>query len=103
MKELLKDIFYLGAGAAFMTKEKFEELKKELIEKGKLSQDEGRQIVDELMKRAEDIRNDMEKKVKETVTEQMKKLNVASREELEELRTEIEKIKAERKSKDKTE
>ncbi|MDH3328141.1 MAG: hypothetical protein OEM01_02810, partial [Desulfobulbaceae bacterium] len=61
MKELLRDIFYIGAGAAFITKEKLEELKKELIEKGKMTSEEGKQFVDDLMKKSEDIRNEMEK------------------------------------------
>ena len=38
MKEVLKNIMYAGLGAAFITKEKLEELQKELIEKGKTSQ-----------------------------------------------------------------
>ena len=50
MKDLLRDIFYMGAGAAFMTKEKVEELKKELIDKGKMTQEEGKQFVDDLVK-----------------------------------------------------
>ena len=95
MKELLKDILYIGAGAAFMTKEKLEELKNELIEKGKLSQEEGKQLVDELMKRSEDIRNEMEEKVQQTVAEQMKKMNVASRDDIEGLKSEITQLKGE--------
>lgn len=103
MKEFLKDMFYLGAGAAFMTKEKMEELKKELIDKGKLTQEEGRQFVDELMKKSEDVRKEMEEKVRETVTEQIQKMNVATRDDVEELRAEIEKLKAsEKKSRPKT-
>lgn len=103
MKELLRDIFYIGAGAAFLTKEKLEELKKELIEKGKMTQEEGKQFVDDLMKKSEDIRNEMEKKVQDAVTEQLKKMNVASHDDVEKLRAEIETLKtAVKKSKTKT-
>ena len=103
MKELLRDIFYIGAGAAFITKEKLEELKKELIEKGKMTSEEGKQFVDDLMKKSEDIRNEMEKKVQETVTEQLKKMNVASHDDVDKLRAEIETLKAAiKKSKTKT-
>lgn len=100
MKELLKDILYLGAGAAFMTKEKLEELRKELVEKGKMTQEEGKQFVDELLQRSEDVKGDIEKKVKEAVDEQMKKMNIATLNDIDELRAEIEKLKsAEKKSK----
>lgn len=93
MKELLKDILYIGAGAAFMTKEKLEELKNELVEKGKISQEEGKQFIDELMKRSEDIRSEMEEKVQQTVAEQMKKMNVARRDDIDALKSEITKLK----------
>ena len=94
MKDMIKDIFYLGAGAAFVTKEKLETLKNELIEKGKMTQEEGRQFVDEVMKKSEDLRDEMEKKVQVTVKEQLQKMNVASKEDIEELKGEIEKLKA---------
>ncbi|MDW7772436.1 MAG: phasin family protein [Desulfobulbaceae bacterium] len=94
MKDLIRDIFYLGAGAAFMTREKIEELRKELIERGKMTQEEGKQFVDDLMKKSEDVKQEMEKKVQDTVAEQMRKMNVATRNEIEELRAEIEILKA---------
>ncbi len=104
MKELLRDMFYLGAGAAFVTKEKLEEFKKELIEKGKMTQEEGKQFFDDLMEKSEDVKGRMEKKVQETVAEQLQKMNVASSDDVEELRAEIAKLKdAVEKSKTKTE
>jgi polyhydroxyalkanoate synthesis regulator phasin len=103
MKDLLRDIFYLGAGAAFITKEKIEELKKELIDKGKMTQEEGRQFVDDLMKKSEDVKNEIEKKVQAAVKEQMQKMNVPSRDDVDALKAEIEKLKAEiKKGKTKT-
>lgn len=94
MKELLRDMFYLGAGAAFVTKEKLDELKNDLIEKGKMTQDEGKQFVDDMMKKSEDMKGQMEKKVQETVADQLQKMNVASGDDIQELRVEIEKLKA---------
>ena len=94
MKDLLRDIFYIGAGAAFMTKEKVEELKKELIEKGKMTQEEGKQFVDDMVKKSEDAKSQLEKKVQDGVNEQLQKMNVASREDVDELRSKIEELKA---------
>ena len=45
MKETLKNMFYIGAGAAFLTKEKLEELKNDLMEKGNVTQEEGKQLL----------------------------------------------------------
>jgi len=55
MRELLKSVVYTGIGAAFLTKEKIEALKDDLVEQGKISQDEGKQFVDELVKKTASI------------------------------------------------
>lgn len=39
MKETLKNILYTGIGIAFLTKDKIEELKADLVEKGRISQE----------------------------------------------------------------
>jgi polyhydroxyalkanoate synthesis regulator phasin len=94
MKDLLRDIFYMGAGAAFLTKEKVEDFRKELVEKGKMTQEEGKQFVDEMVKKSEDVKGQIEEKVQDAVTEQLQKMNVASRDDLDELRAKIEELKS---------
>ncbi len=86
MKELLKNVLYLGAGAAFLTKEKIEELKAELIDKGKLSQDEGKQFVDDLLSKSESAKDQLELKISQIVDDQIRKLNIATRDDLSELK-----------------
>jgi polyhydroxyalkanoate synthesis regulator phasin len=93
MQEFIKDIFYLGAGAAFVTKEKIEELKKDLIEKGKMTQDEGKQFVDDLLKKSEKARKDLEKRIQDTVVEQMKKMNVATGDDIADLKKQIRELR----------
>ena len=94
MQELLKNVFYLGAGFAFMTKEKIEELKKDLIDKGKMTQDEGKQFVDDLIKKSEKAKADVEKKVRDLVDEKLEKMKVATTDDIAELRKQIEELRA---------
>jgi len=94
MQDLLKNVFYLGAGLAFMTKEKIEELKKDLIDKGKMTQDEGKQFVDDLIKKSEKAKADVDKKVRELVDDQLAKMKVATSEDLTELRKQIDELRA---------
>jgi len=94
MKETLKNIFYIGAGAAFLTKEKLEELKTELVEKGKVTQEEGKQLIKEMLKKSEEAKNQLEQKIQETVTDQLKKRNVATGEDIAELKRQVEELKA---------
>ena len=93
MQDLIRDIFYLGAGAAFVTKEKIEELKKDLIEKGKMTQDEGKQFVDDLVKKSDKARKDLEKRIQDTVVEQMKKMNVATSDDIADLKKQIRELR----------
>jgi polyhydroxyalkanoate synthesis regulator phasin len=94
MQELLKNVFYLGAGLAFMTKEKIEELKKDLIDKGKMTQDEGKQFVDDLIKKSEKAKADVDKKVRELVDDQLAKMKVATSDDITELRKQIDALRA---------
>ena len=94
MKETLKTMFYIGAGAAFLTKEKLEELKTELIEKGKVTQEEGKQLLEELTQKSEDAKNQLDKKIQAAVAEQLKKFKMASSADVAELKSQVEELKA---------
>ena len=94
MQEFFKDLLYLGAGAAFVTKEKIEELKNELIDKGKMTQEEGKQFVDDLLKRSDDMKGKLEEKINETVSERLEKMNVAKGDDIADLRAQIQELRA---------
>jgi polyhydroxyalkanoate synthesis regulator phasin len=94
MKELLKNIMYAGLGAAFLTKEKFEELQKELTEKGKMSQEEGKQFVDELRLKSERAREQLDLWVSSRVEERVRQLNLATRDEIADLQRKIDELHA---------
>ncbi len=92
MKELFKNVVYAGLGAAFLTKEKVEELSGELMEKGKLSKEEGKQFVDELMQKSEKARDQLDLWLTRRVEERIKQMNLATSDEVAELRREIEEL-----------
>lgn len=94
MKELLKNIVYTGVGAAFLTKEKIEELKGELVEKGKISQDEGKQFVDELINKSEKAKDQLNQWINAQVEARIKQLNLVTSDDLAELRTQVEELQA---------
>lgn len=94
MQELLKNLLYLGAGAAFVTKDKIEELKNDLVDKGKLTQEEGKQFVDDLLNKSDDIKNKFDEKISEVVAEQLDKMNVAKSDEINDLREQIQELRA---------
>lgn len=92
MKEMLKNVLYAGIGAAFLTKEKIEELKGDLIEKGKLSQEEGKQFVDDLLRKSEKAKDQLELWINKRVEDRVNQLNLATKDEIAELRRKIEEL-----------
>ena len=94
MIESLKNMFYIGAGAAFLTKEKLEELKTELVEKGKVSQEEGKQLIDEMFKKSDEVKQQLEQKIQDAINDQLKKKNVATGDDIDELKSQIKELKA---------
>lgn len=94
MKELLQNIMYAGIGAATLTREKLEELQDELIEKGKMSRDEGKQFVDELRSKSEKAREQLDQWITRRVEDQVKQLNLASRDEIAELHRKVDELRA---------
>ena len=92
MQEFIKKMMMFGEGLVAMTREKSEELVKELVKKGEMSEKEGKQLVNDLMEKSKKVTRELETKTEEMVTLTLKRLNIPTRKELEELRERIEKI-----------
>ena len=70
--EMVKNMVYAGVGLASMTSEKVKETIEELVEKGRISDTEGKRIVQDFFSSTEKRREDFESKFKmatEKVTE----------------------------------
>lgn len=92
MKEMFKNVMYAGIGAAFLTKEKIEELKGDLIEKGRISQEEGKQFVDDLLRKSEKAKDQLDLWINKRVEDRVKQLNLATKDEVAELQRKIEEL-----------
>lgn len=62
--ESLKNIVYAGVGLASTTSEKIKETINDLVEKGKISDTEGKKIIDDIFKTTESTVEEIEAKVK---------------------------------------
>jgi polyhydroxyalkanoate synthesis regulator phasin len=92
MVDLIKKALYTGVGLAVLTKEKAEELVKELTQQAKLSEQEGKELFDGLLKQSEQARNDFQTKVDDAVLTVVKRLNLATKDELESLKAKVEEL-----------
>ena len=94
MVDLIKKAIYTGLGLALLTKEKAEELVKDLAEQAKLSEHEGKDLVDSLMKQSEQARHDYQAKIDEAVMAVVNRLNLATKDEVASLKAKIDELSA---------
>ncbi|MCI5140916.1 MAG: hypothetical protein D3909_04150 [Candidatus Electrothrix sp. ATG1] len=92
MKELLKNMLYTGVGAAFLTRDKLDEVRKELVDRGNLTKEEGKEFVEDLLKKSDSARDQLELWLNRRVEERIKGLNLATADELNDLRRKVEEL-----------
>lgn len=66
-QESLRRLFYASVGLATEVSERLQEVVEDLVEKGKMNEKEGQKIVNELFKKTEGRRGQIEQKYNETV------------------------------------
>ncbi|MFO7556084.1 MAG: hypothetical protein R6W88_12850 [Desulfobacterales bacterium] len=93
MLNLIKKSMLTGIGLALIAKDEVEELAKELVNKGKMSEHEGSKFLEDLQKRYDETQKQLEERVQRVVKEFMKKADVVTREELKGLKKEIRELK----------
>jgi polyhydroxyalkanoate synthesis regulator phasin len=92
MKELLKNMLYTGVGAAFLTRDKLDEIRKELVERGNLTKEEGKEFVEDLLKKSNSAKDQLELWMGRQVEERVKGFNLATTDEVAELRRKVEEL-----------
>lgn len=63
MFDLIKQSLYLGMGFASLTRDKLTELSKEIASRAQLSQEQSKQFQEELVKKADQARQDLEAEI----------------------------------------
>ena len=79
MFDLVKKAMFAGIGLAVMSKEKVEELAREIANSAELSSDKGQEFVQEVVGRSQKAREELEAMVNNAVKEALSKAEVASR------------------------
>ena len=82
MKDFISKAFYMGLGAASLTKSKIEELAKEYAEKFDKSESEGKALFEKLSKESKKAREEMEDSWKENSDKLFDKLNISTKERM---------------------
>lgn len=92
MFEFIRKTLLTGAGLALVTAEKIEELVDELVQKGEITEQQGKALIDELIEKSGKAGAEFEARIKGWLREVVEKANLATREEVAELTARIERL-----------
>ncbi len=92
MFDLLKKNLFTAIGLAVMTREKVEEAGKKIVQEAKLSEIEGKQFIEDLMKKADDARMAIDKIVNDKLEIAIKKLSIPTRSEIDNINVRLNKL-----------
>ena len=93
MADLIKKTLLTGVGLALKTWDEAEELAKELVEKGKMTEKDGSKFLKDLQSRYEETQKKLEARVEKTVKDFLKKADVVTEDELKAVKKEIRELK----------
>ena len=93
MLNIVKKSMLTGIGLALIAKDEVEDLAKELVTKGKMSENEGTKFLEDLQKRYDETQKRLEEKVQRMVRDFMKKADIVTGDELKGLKKEIRDLK----------
>lgn len=80
----------IGAGLWAMTEERVNELVKDLVDKGDISKEEGKKVVQDVLEESRKQRVDLEKKISDKMQEAISKADVFTRKDMHELESRLE-------------
>ena len=89
MEDLIKKFLYAGVGVVTTTVDKVQKTINEYVEEGKLSENEGKKVVDDLLKDIESKKDQYEDKLRGMVEKAMSKFDFPTVEEVTDLKARI--------------
>jgi len=92
LKDIIERTFLVGMGAAAVTKERIQELVEELVNKGQMNADEGRDVVDRLVARSREEARSVLKKADASLHSAYRELGLGSKQELEDVALRVEQL-----------
>jgi polyhydroxyalkanoate synthesis regulator phasin len=94
MSDVFKNFLYAGVGLAAMTTEKIQATVDELVEKGKISDSEGKKIVEDFLSNSEEKKSEFEEKLRSVSEEIIAKFDFMKNKEVDELKARVEELEA---------
>ena len=93
MIDLIKKTMFTGIGVASLTKDKIEEIAQEFVDRGKLSEQEGEKIIEEMMTKTEESKEELRNQIDQMIETTLGKMQLARASDIEDLQKEISSLK----------
>ncbi len=94
MESLLKKFIYTGVGLVSLTAEKLHQSINDLVKQGKISEDEGRKVIDEIITETEAKRGEFEQRIRSVVEKVVDKVDFPGYSEFHALTERVEALEA---------
>ena len=94
MEDLFKKFIYTSVGLVSITAEKIQNTIDKLVDEKKISSEEGKKVVDDLLKDTEAKKEEFEGQLKKVVEDVVNRFKVAKNSEVEDLKARIEALEA---------
>jgi polyhydroxyalkanoate synthesis regulator phasin len=85
VRDLIERVFLLGVGAAALTKDRVQELVEELVRRGQLSGEEGREVADRLVARSREEARAAAKKADSSLQGAYREIGLVTRRDVEDI------------------
>ncbi len=93
--KIIKKAFLAGVGAMSLSRERTKAIADELVKQGKLREQEGRALVEDMLRKASSAKKDLERTVNQQVSTAYLKINLATQEQLKKMERRIRELERE--------
>ncbi len=94
MEDLLKKILYTGVGIAALTAEKLQQVIDGLVKEDKITQEEGKKIVDDFFKNTKTKKEELESQLKSVIEKVVGNFNFASAKDVDALKKRVDALES---------
>ena len=89
MRESVRKLGLIGAGLWAMTEEKIDEMVKDLVDKGTISKEEGKKVIQDVLEESKKQKVDLERKISDKIQDAISKKDMFTRKDMHELESRI--------------
>lgn len=95
MSSIIERMVELGLGALALTKDQVEAVVKDLVKSREVPEERGRELVDRLLERGKEVREEIVALIRKETTEMLHRANLVTRREMEALEARVAALEAE--------